>query len=284
MTNFAGKVAVITGAASGIGRGIAVRCAREGMKIVLADIEQAALDSVERELKADGADVLAVITDVSMPQDIERLAEWTVAAYGGVHYLFNNAGISSCGANVYESTQAEWEWFIGVNLMSVVYGLKTFVPLMQGQDTDCHIVNTASILGLTTTPGMGLYNVTKHGIVSLSETLYHELAQQNSNVKVSVLCPGFVNTRIMDSRRNRPVGLDDDSVVTAREAGNNGLEQSLRQEVGAGMSPERVADCVFKALRDQRFYILTHEEDKEQVRIRMTDLLQDRNPSEVPGL
>lgn len=282
MEMFKDKVAVITGAASGIGRGLAERCAQEGMKIVLADIEEDPLRRAESEFRASGADAIAVKTDVSNPRDIEMLAQQAVDAFGGVHLLCNNAGVSASGTNVYESSLTDWDWFIGVNLMSVVYGLRTFVPLMQEQDTECHIVNTASILGLTTTPGMGLYNVTKHGVVSLSETLYHELAQQQSKVKVSVLCPGFVKTRIMDSVRNRPHSLGVESFGEHRVMENDDLEQSLRQCVEAGLSTEQVANCVFEAIRDERFYILTHPEDKEQVRIRMTDVLEDRNPVEPP--
>lgn len=278
MNEFKGKVAVITGAASGIGRGIADRCAQEGMKIVLADIEKDPLTKVEGELRAAGANVIAVTVDVSKPQDIEMLAQKTLAAYGEIHLLFNNAGISSSGSNLYESSLGDWKWFIDVNLMSVVYGVKNFVPIMLEQGTDCHIVNTASILGLTTSPGMGLYNVTKHGVVSLSETLHHELAQQNSKIKVAVLCPGFVNTRIMESCRNRPSSLIDDPDAMPPSADNNELEQHLREAVKAGLSPEEVADCIFSAIREDRFYIFTHPEGKDRVRHRMTDMLEDRVP------
>jgi NAD(P)-dependent dehydrogenase (short-subunit alcohol dehydrogenase family) len=278
MENFIGKVAVITGAASGIGLGIADRCAREGMKIVLADIEKNVLKQVEKKFKTSGADVIAVATDVSKFSDIQALARKTLDTFGGVHLLFNNAGVSSHGTNVYESCNADWEWFIGVNLMSVVYGVQEFVPLMLKQETDCHIINTASTLGLTTAPGMGPYNVTKHGIVSLSETLYQELAEQKSKIKVSVLCPGFVNTRILESNRNRPREVQNNKAGGQMTAENNEIDQSMRESVETGISPAQVADCVFNALRDEKFYILTHPEYKEKVRTRMTNILQDRNP------
>src|SRR5947209_3090517 len=203
MQEFKDKVAVITGAASGIGRALTDRCVQEGMRVVLADVEVETLTKTEASMKASGATVLAVRTDVSQARDVEALAQKTLNTFGAVHLLCNNAGVAS-EAVVWESTIAEWEWVMGVNLWSVIHGVRVFVPIMLAQDTECHIVNTASMAGLISGPGLGAYKVTKHGVVALSETLYHELAERGAKVKVSVLCPGVVSTRIMEGGRNRP--------------------------------------------------------------------------------
>jgi NAD(P)-dependent dehydrogenase (short-subunit alcohol dehydrogenase family) len=279
MKQFKDKVAVITGAASGIGRGLAERCVQEGMKVALADVEADALTKTEASMKSSGATVLAVRTDVSQARDVETLAQKTLDAFGAVHLLCNNAGVAGTAAPVWESTLADWEWVMGVNLWGVIHGLRVFVPLMLAQHTDCHIVNTASMAGLISCPGLAAYKVTKHGVVTLSETLYHELAERGAKVKVSVLCPGIVNTRIMESARNRPGHLPDREPLDPASAAG---WQALCQLVPAGMSPAQVADAVFKALREDRFYIFTHPEDKESVRTRMEDILQERSPT-FPG-
>ena len=196
MQAFNDKVAVITGAASGIGRAIAERCVQEGMKVVLADVEVEALTQTEADMKTAGATVLAVLTDVAQAADVEALAHKTLDAFGAVHLLCNNAGVGA-GTSIWESPIADWEWVMGVNLWGVIHGVRVFVPIMLAQDTACHIVNTASMAGLVSGSGLGVYRVTKHGVVTLSETLYHELVQRGAKVKVSVLCPGYVNTRIM---------------------------------------------------------------------------------------
>jgi NAD(P)-dependent dehydrogenase (short-subunit alcohol dehydrogenase family) len=283
MKEFQGKVAVVTGAASGIGRGLAERCAQEGMKVVLADIEEKALMRASQELQAAGAQVLAVQTDVSKVTDVEALAQKTMATYGAVHLLFNNAGVGA-GTVVWESTLADWEWTLGVNLWGVIHGIRTFVPFMLEQQTEGHIVNTASIAGLISGPGLGIYKVTKHGVVTLSETLYHELALRRANIKVSVLCPGFVSTRIMDSARNRPVHLQNDPTEERMSPASEAMLQFMRQVVESGMPPHQVADIVFQAIRDEKFYIFTHPELKEAIRVRMEDILQERHPTYVPGL
>jgi NAD(P)-dependent dehydrogenase (short-subunit alcohol dehydrogenase family) len=278
MKEFRGKVAVITGAASGIGRALADRCVQEGMKVVLADIEVEALAKSEASLKAAGATVLAVRTDVSQVQDVEALAHQTLDAFGAVHLLCNNAGVATDAA-IWETTLAQWEWVIGVNLWSVIHGVRVFVPIMLAQDMECHIVNTASMAGLISGPGVGAYKLTKHGVVALSETLYHDLAERGAKVKVSVLCPGIVNTRLLESARNRP-----GHIPTTEPLGpaSGTRWETLRQLMPAGMPPGQVADAAFKALRNDQFYILTHQEGKEAVRTRMEDILQERNPA-VPG-
>jgi NAD(P)-dependent dehydrogenase (short-subunit alcohol dehydrogenase family) len=246
------------------------------MRTVLADVDVESLTKTEASLKASGATVLAVRTDVSQARDVEALAQKTLAAFGAVHLLCNNAGVPGTGACIWESTIADWEWVIGVNLWSVIHGVRVFVPIMLAQDTECHIVNTASGAGLMSSPGIGPYKVTKHGVVALSETLYHELIERGAKVKVSVLCPGIVNTRIMEAERNRPGHLPTTEQLRPPNAARWEL---LRQLVQAGMPPVQVADAVFKALREDQFYILTHPEDKKYVRTRMEDILQERSPT-----
>lgn len=283
MKTFKGKVAVITGAASGIGRALAGRCAREGMQVVLADVEAAALARAEAELREAGSDVLAVRTDVSQAGDVEALARETLDAYGAVHLLCNNAGVGT-GSTTWESTLNDWQWVIGVNLWGVLHGIRTFVPIMLDQAVEGHIVNTASVAGLISYAPDAPYHLTKHTIVALSEKLYYDLAVLGPQIGVSVLCPGMVDTRIMDGERNRPPELQDD---------RSGLEitpemvaawEAQRRAIAAGMSPDRVADCVFQAIADRRFYILTHPEFRPLIEARMAALVEGRNPVDLRAL
>ena len=216
MKEFKGKVAVITGGASGIGRAIADRCVQEGINVVLADIEEASLATAEEELKAAGANVLAVRTDVSKRAEVERLARQSFDAFGQVHLLFNNAGVAAGGAP-WEATWNDWEWVMGVNLWGVLYGVKVFTPLMLAQNTECHIVNTSSAAGLIVGSGSAPYAVTKHAVVALSESMYLALEQRKSLVKVSVLCPGVVRTNIFNVERNRPPELRNEAVPLTPE-------------------------------------------------------------------
>ena len=278
MREFKDKVAVITGAASGLGRAMVERCVREGMKVVLADVEVEALAKTEASMKAAGATVLAIRTDVSQARDVEALAQETLEVFGAVHLLCNNAGVGT-GAAIWESTIADWEWVIGVNLWGVIHGVRVFVPIMLEQDTECHIVNTASMAGLISGPGLGAYKVTKHAVVTLTETLYHELAERGARVRVSVLCPGVVSTRIMESARNRPGHFSTREPLNPASAAR---WEALRQRVAAGMPPGQVADAVFEAIQKDRFYILTHPEWQNPVRTRMEDILHGRNPT-PPG-
>jgi NAD(P)-dependent dehydrogenase (short-subunit alcohol dehydrogenase family) len=279
---FKSKVAVITGAASGIGLALAERCATKDMKVVLADVEDKALEQAEQQLKAKGVSVLAVLTDVSKASDVEFLAQKTLDAFGAVHLLCNNAGVGG-GAITWESTLADWEWVMGVNLWGTIHGVKTFVPIMLGQDTECHIVNTASAAALVSGPGAVIYKVTKHGIVSLTETLYHELAMKQSKIKVSVFCPWFVNTKIMECERNRPQEMRNEPNHDERVTASPEFQfvyQVLLEGVRSGMSCQKAADCVFDALREDRFYIFTDPGAvKRQVQLRMEDILQERNPT-----
>lgn len=281
MKDFQDKVAVVTGAASGIGRALAEKSAALGMKVVLADVEEPALKQVEEALKSGGAQVLAVQTDVSKAADVQRLATLTFETYGGVHLLFNNAGVSA-GSTVWESSLADWQWVVGVNLWGVIHGVHAFVPRMLAQGGEGHIVNTASMAGLVSSPG-GIYPVTKHAVVALSETLYHELTITGARLRVSVLCPGFVNTRILDAARNRPADLRNEAVQRQASPQEEMMRQFVRQAVQAGMPPAHVSDVVFEAIRNETFYILSHPEWKEAIRVRMEDILQERNPTTGPG-
>jgi NAD(P)-dependent dehydrogenase (short-subunit alcohol dehydrogenase family) len=280
MKDFQDKVAVITGAASGIGRALAGKSAQEGMKVVLADVEEDSLKQAEEELRASGAEVLAVRTDVSQAADVERLAQQAFATYGAVHLLCNNAGVSA-GTTVWESSLADWQWVLDVNLWGVIYGIHFFVPRMLAQDSEGHIVNTASAAGLISSARLGIYKVSKHGVVTLSETLDLELAARGAKLKASVLCPGFVNTRILDAERNRPQALQNAPEEQQMSPEMPTMLNVGRQLVQAGMAPSQVAEMVFDAIRQERFYIFTHKTTKQLVQARMEDILQERMPTDA---
>jgi NAD(P)-dependent dehydrogenase (short-subunit alcohol dehydrogenase family) len=281
MNTFQGKVAVVTGAASGIGRALAEHCVQEGMKVVLADVEEQALLQVSRELTAQGAQILAIPTDVSQAAEMETLARKAFETYSEVHLLFNNAGVGA-GKTVWKSTLADWEWVLGTNLWGVIHGLHFFVPQMLEQQAESHIVNTASLAGLTSGPGLSIYMASKHAVVSLSESLYHELALRGAGIGVSVLCPGFVKTRIQDAQRNRPARLQnasgehasDENLSPQEEAG----QRLLRRAIQEGTSPRHVANTVFEAIREGRFYIYPPA-FKAGIQTRMEDILKPRNPT-----
>jgi NAD(P)-dependent dehydrogenase (short-subunit alcohol dehydrogenase family) len=281
MKEFQGKVALVTGAASGIGRALAERCAQEGMKVVLADIEEQALMQASREIADQGGQTLAVPTDVSKAGDVEMLARKAFETYSAVHLLFNNAGVGA-GGPAWESTLADWEWVLGVNLWGVIHGIHFFVPRMLDQRSEGHIVNTASIAGLISGPGQSIYKVSKHGIVALSETLYHELKRRDANLKVSVLCPGLVNTHILNSQRNRPAKLQNTLNGEKPSPQKEAVLQFMRQVLQNGMPPRQVADIVFGSIREDRFYILPAPEWKGAIQARMEDILQERNPTLPP--
>jgi NAD(P)-dependent dehydrogenase (short-subunit alcohol dehydrogenase family) len=273
-----GKVAVVTGAASGIGFALADRFAREGMKVVLADVEVDALARAEVELRGRGATVLAVRTDVRQATEVEALAEKTLAAFGGVHVVCNNAGVVVAKAT-WEYTLADWEWVLGVNLWGVIHGVRTFVPIMLRQGTEGHIVNTASDNGLATGAFLASYDASKFGVVALSENLSRELARIGAPVKVSVLCPQAVRTNLMDSARNRPRALTDPEEASPASAEAQGVDAELRKYLEEqGFAPAQIADHVVAAIRADTFYILTHPGSKEGVRVRMEGILEGRNP------
>ena len=268
------RVVVITGGASGIGRALADRFAAEGSKIVLADIEPKALEEAAAELRVGGATVLAVPTDVSRPEQVQGLCDRTVAEFGRVDVVCNNAGVAVSGL-AWEHTLADWEWVLGVNLWGVIHGVRTFVPVMLRQGGEGHIVNTSSVAGLTTAPFMSIYNVAKHAVATLSETLHKDLGLLGSPIKVSVLCPGFVRTRIMDAERNRPASLQNPTPAQH----DPHLEKMARDAIAAGLPPEEAAAQVVDAVKKERFYVLTHPKFAADIRERMEDIIEGRNPT-----
>ena len=277
MKEFKDKVAVITGGASGLGLEIARLAAKKGMKLVLADIEERALNQAQLEFSAQGVEVLSLRTNVAVGEDVDLLAEKTLERFGAVHLLFNNAGVA-LNKTAWETTIADWEWVLGVDLWGVIHGVRVFTPIMLTQDTPSHIINTASVAGMLSTQGMAAYNVAKHGVVTLSETLYHDLKRRGANIDVSVLCPAWVNTAIWDSARNRPDDLQNS--VEQKEADDIKLEESARHAIQSGkVSAPMVAQIVFAAIEANQFYILTHPKIKKWVGLRVEDILQDRQPS-----
>lgn len=280
MKDLKGKVAVITGAASGFGREFAILCAGEGMKLVLADIDERNLPGTVA-LLPPGSETLSVKCDVSKAESVKALADATYARFGAAHLLFNNAGVAPAGPT-WSATLADWQWTLGVNLMGVVHGIHYFVPRMLEQGDECHVVNTASVAGLLSVPASAPYCVSKHGVVTLSEVLHHDLQIFKAKVGVSVLCPAFVNTGIKDSERNRPAEL----------AASNPLarpfEQQMRKAVESGrLSATDVARITLEGVKAGRFYILTHPKIKSAIETRMRDILDERLPTntvpQAPG-
>jgi NAD(P)-dependent dehydrogenase (short-subunit alcohol dehydrogenase family) len=268
-----GRVAVVTGAASGIGFGLSERFAAEGMRVVMADVEEPALAEASELLLSRGAEVLPVVTDVSSGDQVDALRDRALAAFGAVHVLCNNAGVGPPARPVWEMTRPEWEWILGVNLWGVINGLRAFVPVLLEQDAS-HVINTASGAGLTAAT-LSSYSVTKHGVVALSESLYFQLRVRGARLGVSVLCPGPVRTRIMESDRNRPAELGPAPVPDAR---TRAALEAVGSLVEAGMSPSDVAALVVEAVKTNRFYVLTHPDIGEAVRRRTEDVLAGGPP------
>jgi NAD(P)-dependent dehydrogenase (short-subunit alcohol dehydrogenase family) len=275
MKELQGKVAVITGGASGIGRAVAEAAASAGMKLVLADIEEGPLKETDAALGAAGAQVLSVVTDVSVGSSVENLRDKALERFGAVHLVHNNAGVA-VGGPLWTVSEADWTWVLGVNLWGVIHGIRAFVPVLLDQG-EGHVVNTASLAGLTSPAMLGPYNVTKHSVVTLSETLYRDLELVGSSVGVSVLCPGFVRTGIAESERNRP-----DWAPPASAAPGPDLQGIVRGLVAAGIDPADVAGKVLDAVRTNRFYIITHDDTPAMVETRMRDILDGRSPSAAP--
>lgn len=282
MKDLGGKVAVVTGAASGIGRALAARFAAEGMKVVLADVEEGPLSAVEADLRAQGASVLAVRTDVQQGAAVEALAARTFEHFGAAHVVCNNAGVGGGAGLLWTLTEADWAWTLGVNLWGVIHGIRAFVPGLVAQG-EGHVINTASIAGLLSPALMGPYVATKHAVVAISEVLARDLALAGSPVKVSVLCPGFVRTGIAESHRNRPEHL-----ANARGAkeelspAGSIAAQMVRDQVAGGIPPEVVAARVVEAITEDRFYVLPHPELLGAVKHRMDDILQGNYPRPLP--
>ena len=279
MQDFKDKVAVVTGAASGIGLALAKRFAAEGMKLVLVDIEQAALEQAVAQLPA-GTEVLTSITDVSNAEQMDALAQKTFERFGTLHVLCNNAGVGGGGGAIWELSTLDWQWVLGVNLWGVIHGVRVFGKQLVAQN-EGYIVNTASVAGLTSNPGLGPYNVSKHSVVTLSETLFAELKARKSAVGVSVLCPAFVATKIHDSDRNRPTDLKNPpkSLSPERLAQVKQGRDMIASLVAAGQSPEAIADKVLSAMHERRFYILTHPEMAPLIEQRIKNVLSGADPT-----
>jgi NADP-dependent 3-hydroxy acid dehydrogenase YdfG len=281
MKDLKDKVAVITGAASGIGRGLAEYCSQKEMKLVLADVEEKALSLVEAEMKTGGADIISVGTDVSKIEDVQSLTRKTIDSFGKVDLLFNNAGVAT-GTSIWESSINDCKWVVGVNLWGVIHCIHEFVPIMLRQGTPCHIVNTSSMAGLTTYHPSALYQLTKHSIVALSEQLFNDLKLRSADIKVSVLCPGAVNTNIMDAERNRPEKYQNDPSLAVNNPEPDPMEAAFREMIKSGMPPSELAEIVFKAIKEEKFYIFPHPEMKPLIQLRMDGIMEERSPLHPP--
>lgn len=279
MKTFSGRVAVITGAAEGIGKAIALHAARQGMKLVLADLNPDTLSRTMSELVAEGAEVAGLDVDVSDAGRVESLAELAYSRFGAVHLLVNNAGVA-LAKSVWETSQKDWDWVMGVNLYGVTNGLRAFVPRMLAGGDEGHIVNVASVAGLISEPGMAAYNASKFGVVTVSEGLFHDLALRQAPISVSVLCPAWVRTRIAEAERHR--AADDRTDFTRLDPHTLSTGQAMMKAVRNGIAAEDVADKTFAAIRDNRFYVLTHEQSVLGVKIRMQDIVDNRAPTLLP--
>lgn len=281
ITNFNGKTAVLTGAGSGFGLECARIGARLGMNLVLADVQQDALDKAAAEMQAAGAQVLAFKLDVSKASEVEALGLAVQQRFGAPHFIFNNAGVGA-GGLIWENTAKDWEWVIGVNLMGVAHGLRVFTPMMldaakKDPTYQGHIVNTASMAGLLNAPNMGIYNASKHAVVSMSETLYQDLALVTDQISASVLCPFFVPTGISQSHRNRPVHAAADQPTRSQLIGQAMSDKA----VGSGkVSAADVAQKVFDAIAANQFYIYSHPKAIGSVQTRLEDIMLARNPTD----
>ena len=283
MREFAGKTAVVTGAASGMGLAFARRFAAEGMNVVLADIEEDALEAQVQQLQLEERNALGVTVNTMRREAVEQLRDRTIEEFGNVHILVNNAGVASmedAGVNAagdvlgsWEISDETWDWVLGVNFWGVLYGIQTFVPHMLEHGEDGHIVNTASLAGLM--PGGGAYSVSKHAVLTLTEGLYQQFEQMGANLSASVLCPGFVNTNIGHAERNRPEEFGEQAQLTPEQ------EQGILMMLGGGMDPDQVADIVFDSIVEQRCYILPHPAWDDVVRGRVEHVLARGAPITV---
>ena len=284
MREFAGKTAVVTGAASGMGLAFARRFATEGMNVVLADIEQDALDIQIQQLQQEERTVLGVTVNTMRRETLEDLRDRTIAEFGNIHILCNNAGVTSrqdagLGAGngqlpVWEVPDSTWDWVMGVNFWGVLYGLQVFMPHMHGHGEEGHVVNTASVAGLI--PGGSAYSVSKHGVLTLTEGLHGQLKLLNSKIGASVLCPGFVNTKIAEAERNRPEEFGEKLTDISDEQA-----QAVAVMLGGGMNPDAVAELVFNSIVEERCYILPHQGWDDVVRNRVEHILEREAPVTV---
>jgi len=279
MKEFKDKIAVITGAASGIGFALAQKCLIEGMKVMVADVNTKALRKAKRKLEKVSNAFSIIETDVSKSEDVEKLAQKTLQTYGKIDLVINNAGIGVPG-NIWEFTQKDWEWILNVNLWGVIHGIRIFVPIMLEQNTDCHIINTSSLEGLITgLLGGAAYVTSKFGIIGLTESLKLDLDKINSKIKVSVICPGYVLTNIFSNWLNRPLEYQDDRQITIQDLNSEEIiaKVKLVSEESPGITPEQAADIIFKEIREEKFYIFTHKQPivKDAIKERMDAILND---------
>lgn len=277
MKDFKNKVAVITGAANGIGKILAKEAAIKGMKLVLADIDTKNLEIIKDELEKEDIEVLALTVDVTKYEEVERLAKDTINRFGQVDLLFNNAGVVVPG-KVWEIPLKDIDYIMKSNLYSVIYGLKVFIPIMEKQDTPCHIVNVASIAGLISSPHMQTYHMTKFGNVGLSESVSYQLQEQGSKIKISVFCPGYIQTDLhnCDDRRTEEFKIDDDPYYKS-ESYYAGLKHS-EYVIKTGMPIDSIGMSVFQGIEDENFYILTHPNYNPLVGLRVKNILDGKNP------
>ena len=281
ITDFNGKTAVLTGAGSGFGLECARLAASLGMNLVLVDVQQDALDAAVTELTGRGAQFLPFRLDVSSATAMEAMGRAVYERFGAPHLVFNNAGVGS-GGLIWENSVNDWEWVLGVNLMGVINGVRIFTPMMldaakKDPAWQGHIVNTASMAGLLSTPNMGVYNVSKHAVVALSETLYQDLALVTTQISASVLCPYFVPTGIGNSERNRPQALDSEKLTRSQMVQN---AMTGRAVESGKVSAAEVAQLMFNAIAKDQFYIYSHPKAMQAVQIRLEDIMQARNPTD----
>ena len=275
MKNLKDKVAVITGGASGLGFAMAHRFAQEGVKIVIADIEEGPLQAAVSKLQKTGVSTIGVKCDVSLGEDVEKLAHQTLEHFGAINIVCNNAGVAPSGV-IWEHSTKDWEWAMGPNVWGVIHGIRVFTPIMLKQKEEGHIVNTASVAGLMSFNGMGLYCMTKHAVVTMTECLHHDLTKASEHVRCSVLCPAYVPTDIANSERNRPDNLREERTKSDDEIK---MEENLKKAVASGkISADQVADQVLQSIREKHFYILTHPKINPAIETRFQDILLERPP------
>ncbi|MEP5763664.1 MAG: SDR family NAD(P)-dependent oxidoreductase [Halieaceae bacterium] len=277
MDKFKGRVALVTGAASGIGLSLARVFAEQGMKLVLADIEEIALEAARSELAEAGAEVLALRCDVSDAGAVEALAVSAEQAFGTIHIVCNNAGVFT-GGQLWDASLEDYHWLLNVNLFGVIHGVRSFIPRMIASGEDCHMVNTASMAALTSMPYSGIYNMTKHAVLALSESLFHELSLSAPQLGVSCLCPEAVATDIASSDRNRPPVLAEAPDSDARQL----AQDAIIATTAAGVEPRVLAERVLKAIRERQFYILSDDAWRETAHARLDDIRQASNPRLLP--